>query len=442
MPASVRDTIAAIATARGRAGIAVVRISGPDSPAIAARVLGTLPPPRRAALRDFIAPDGIRIDRGLVLYFQAPGSYTGEDIVELHAHGGDAVQDMLLEAVLRAGARQARPGEFTERAFLEGRIDLAQAEAVADLIDAGSRHAARAAQATLAGEFSCRVDALVRELTALRVQLEASLDFADEDIAEIDPVRVVECVQRIEQDLLHTLQIAARGVRLRDGLRAVLLGAPNVGKSSVLNRLAGQERAIVTSVPGTTRDVIRESVAIEGASVELLDTAGIHASDDVVEQAGMARTREQARHADLLLLVEDDRVPAGPPPIEVPADADLLVIRNKVDLSGGEPGAFDGGVRVSALSGAGFAALSQAIASRAAHASGDGLFSARQRHLDALREALDCVRAASEVQRHARGAELVAEELRRAQVALGAITGAVSSDDLLGKIFTSFCIGK
>jgi len=438
----VRDTIAAIATARGRAGIGVIRISGPDSARISTRVLGKLPTARRAVLRDFKAADGAVLDHGLVLYFPAPGSYTGEDVVELHGHGGDAVLQMVLERVLDAGARLARPGEFTERAFLEGRMDLAQAEAVADLIDAGSKQAARAAQATLAGEFSRRVAALMDELTALRVQFEVGLDFADEEVAELDPVLAASSLQRLEHSVTHTLEAAVRGVRMRDGLRVVLVGEPNVGKSSVLNRLAGEERAIVTAVPGTTRDLIRESVNLDGATVELIDTAGLHASDDVVEQAGMARTLEQTRHADLLLLIEDDCAPATPLCLELDAAADVLRVRNKVDLSGGEAGGFDGGVRVSALSGAGFAALHAAIAARAARLGGDGLFTARRRHVEALGECLRCVTSARETQQCAGGTELVAEELRRAHGALGRITGAVSSDDLLGLIFASFCIGK
>lgn len=435
----MRDTIAAIATARGRAGIGVIRISGPDSARISTAVLGELPAPRRAVLRAFKAADGAVLDRGLVLYFPAPGSYTGEDVVELHGHGGDAVLQMVLERVLDAGARLARPGEFTERAFLEGRLDLAQAEAVADLIDAGSKQAARAAQATLAGEFSRRVAALMDELTALRVQLEAGLDFADEDVSELDPALAAKSLQRLEHGVTHALEAAVRGVRMRDGLRVVLVGEPNVGKSSVLNRLAGEERAIVTAVPGTTRDLIRESVSLDGATVELIDTAGLHASDDVVEQAGMARTREQARHADLLLLIEDDCAPAAPACLDLDAAADVLRVRNKIDLSGAEAGGFDGGVRVSALSGAGFEALHAAIAARAERLGGDGLFTARRRHVEALEECLCCVRSARETQG---GTELVAEELRRAHGALGRITGAVSSDDLLGLIFASFCIGK
>jgi len=419
-----------------------VRISGPESPRIATCVLGSLPPARLAVLRDFLCADGTVIDRGLALYFPAPGSYTGEDVLELHGHGGDVVQQMVLESVLLAGARLARAGEFTERAFLAGRLDLAQAEAVADLISAGSKQAVRAAQATLGGEFSRRIQTLVEELTALRVQLEASLDFADEDIAEMEPALVARALERLEERVTVTLQAAARGVRLRDGLRVVLAGAPNVGKSSVLNRLAGEERAIVTPVPGTTRDVIRETLTIGGATVELLDTAGIRHSDDVVEQAGIARAVQQMRQADLLLLIEDDSAPEPRAPMDIEPDLDRLVVRNKVDLSGRAPGVFHAGVRVSALSGAGFDALCEAIASRAAHLVGDGQFTARRRHVEALDECLQCVRAARGTQCRAGGTELVAEELRRAQLALGRITGSVSSDDLLGRIFASFCVGK
>ncbi len=436
-----RDTVAAIATARGRAGIGVIRVSGHGTRCVARAIVGSVPAPRAAALRTFRAADGSAIDRGFALFFPAPASYTGEDVLELHAHGGEAVLRMLLDRCLEAGARLAEPGEFTRRAFLEGRLDLAQAEAVADLIEAGTREAARAAQATLAGEFSRRVRALVTGLTALRAILEASLDFADEDVGEPDGARVAAELADLDGALAATLAAAERGSRLRDGVRAVLVGAPNVGKSSVLNRLAGDERAIVTPVPGTTRDVVRDTVVLDGVAVEIADTAGLRDSDDPVERAGMARTREQVRHADLVLLVVDDREPAMAAP-EVHGDGERMTVRNKIDLSGAPPGPCDGGLRVSALTGAGFDALASAIAAHGAAAVGEGGFSARRRHVEALREARVALADAAARHREGAGVELVAEELRRAQRSLGRITGEVHSDDLLGEIFATFCIGK
>jgi tRNA modification GTPase len=347
---------------------------------------------------------------------------------------------MLLESVVRAGARLARPGEFTERAFLEGRMDLAQAEAVADLIDAGSEQAALAAQATLRGEFSRRVEQVVARLTASRARLEASLDFADEELDMAGEALGAGTLDDIERALQATLGAARQGVRLRDGLRVALVGAPNVGKSSIMNRLAGEARAIVTPVPGTTRDVLREEVRIEGALVELLDTAGLHDSADEVERVGMERAREHAARADLLLLVTDVTSLAPAPLAGIAPTAKVVIVRNTVDLCD-VPAGLDGGeLRVSALTGAGFEELSALIARRASCQTGDGAFTARHRHVHALEEALQAVKRAQRQQ--GAGAELVAEELRHAQLALGRITGVVSSDDLLGEIFSTFCIGK
>lgn len=443
------DTIAAIATATAqRTGIGIVRISGPQTREIAKSLLGAVPGARQAALRDFRNQDGMILDRGLALYFAMPASYTGEDVLELHAHGGVALLRALLDCVIAAGARRARPGEFTERAFLNGRIDLLQAEAVADLIDAGSEQSARAAHATLRGEFSRRVNALTAELINLRSGLEAGLDFSEEDLGEQHLHGLARGLSTFAGNVDKVLEQATRGVRLTDGFRVVLIGAPNVGKSSVMNRLAGDERAIVTSIPGTTRDVIRDSIQLDGMAIELMDTAGLHDSDDVVEQIGMLRTMDQARSADLVLLVCDDRDAFVTIPVAtaLPTDADVLVVYNKIDLSGASSGLRSGsdevGVGVSATTGNGFDVLIAELTRRSSVSEISGEFSARQRHLDCLRAVRDHLEHAQFAIAQTHESELVAEDLRQCQIELGRITGVVTSDDLLGEIFSSFCIGK
>jgi tRNA modification GTPase len=437
------DTVAAIATATAhRAGIGIVRVSGPHTRDIAKLLFGTLPDARRAVLRDFRDGDGRIIDRGLVLFFPMPASYTGEDVLELHAHGGIAVLQALLERVIETGARRARPGEFTERAFLNGRLDLLQAEAVADLIDAGSAQAARAAQATLRGEFSQRVSKLSAALTAIRVQLEAGFDFAEEELGDQHLQTLTGDLHDLANGLDQLLEHATRGVQLRDGLRVVLVGAPNVGKSSVLNRLAGEERAIVTAVPGTTRDIIRESIRLDGTTIELMDTAGLHESADAIEKIGMAQTMDKARTADLVLLVCDDRERCAVQQDLVETDGDVLLIFNKIDLTATKPGSCCGGLALSARTGAGFEALHAELLRRSSVVDMGGEFSARQRHLDCLGEARDHLRQAMDVAAAGFEIELSAEDLRQCQIALGRITGVVTSDDLLGEIFASFCIGK
>lgn len=443
MPDGAIDTVAAIATASAHsAGIGVVRISGSRTREIAQRLFGKLPQARYAALRDFRDCDGAIIDQGLVLFFPAPGSYTGEDVVELHAHGGLAVLDLLLSAVIDLGARRARPGEFTERAFLNGRMDLLQAEAVADLIDAASSQAARAAQATLRGDFSDRIGRLTDALTSIRVHVEAGFDFSEEELGEAHTRTLLFDLRELSAAVDALFEVAARGVRLRDGLRVVLVGSPNVGKSSVLNRLAGQQRAIVTPIPGTTRDVIRENIQLDGVTIELMDTAGLHDSDDAVEKLGMARTTDSARHADLVLLLCDDSDRHAVSLQQVDTDGDVLVVRNKVDLTATKPGYYDDALAVSALTGAGFDELRFELRRRAASSSGCGEFSARQRHLDCLGEAREHLHRALEAVKAGHESELCAEDLRLCQVSLGQITGTVTSDDLLGEIFSSFCIGK
>jgi tRNA modification GTPase len=448
----LRDTIAAIATPPGAGGIGVVRLSGPAALAIGECFLGKPPRPRYAHRCVFRDAAGESIDDGLLIAFPAPHSYTGEDVVELHAHGSPQALACLLARCLELGARLARPGEYSERAYLEGKLDLAQAEAVADLIAAGSEAAARAARRSLDGEFSRAIEALAQQIIELRVWVEAAIDFPEE---EIDFLASEELAQRFATATrtLEQLRTAARRGRvLADGLHVVILGAPNVGKSSLLNALAGHERAIVTPIAGTTRDLLAERIVVDGLPLTLVDTAGLRATDDPVEREGVARAGREAARADLLLWVIDARAATAP---QTEADALLpalagiprLIVHNKLDLSGGEPRTVtrEDGVHVylSALTGAGLDQLRQAL--RAAAGLGESLegsFSAHQRHLDALARAaqhLDAARSQALV--HGRG-ELAAEDLRRAHEALGEITGPMQPDELLGEIFGRFCIGK
>jgi len=433
-----RDTIAAIATPPGRGGIGVVRVSGPRVPDIARALTGTVPQPRQATVRVFRDARGARIDEGLVLYFAAPNSYTGEAVLELHGHGGPVVVQMLLGACLEAGARLAEPGEFTRRAFLEGKMDLAQAEAVADLIDAASHEAARSAQRSLSGEFSDAVRSVSAQLNDLRALTEAMLDFPEE---EVDPLHRRDASARlgkIKAMLAAVLSRSRQGNMLREGLHVVIAGAPNVGKSSLLNRLVGAQRAIVTPIAGTTRDSLRESVDIEGVPVVFVDTAGIRLSGDEIERLGMERTRDELAQADVVLAVSE--VGKGPVPSnELPAHARRLDVLNKSDLVS-EPNQIQGGIAVSAKTGAGIDVLRRAILGIAGWSfTGESLFLARERHLQALENAsVHLAKASQRIDQ----AELFAEELRLAHGALGSITGDVSADDLLGTIFSRFCIGK
>ena len=440
-PAGDGETIAAVATAPGRGGIGIVRVSGPRVPAIVEAVLGGPIAPRRAALRAFRDARGEPIDSGLALFFPAPRSFTGEDVLELHGHGGPVVLDLLLARVLELGARTARPGEFSERAFLNGRLDLAQAEAVADLIDAASPAAARAATRSLQGAFSQEVEACAEVLTELRVYVEAALDFPDEEIDFLADPEITRRMQALEADLGALSGRAREGVRLREGLCVVLCGAPNVGKSTLLNRLSREEVAITSDQPGTTRDVLRADLSIAGVAVRLVDTAGLRDSPDPVEREGVRRAREAIAAADVVIWLLD---PAAPNPPETPpvgAGARLIRVWNKADL-GAPPPAWraPGDLCLSARTGCGVAALEAAIRDAAGEAPGEGVFLARRRHLDALRRARQAVARA----RHAleAGPELSAEELRLAQQALGEITGEVTTEALLGRIFSSFCIGK
>ncbi|WP_337243496.1 tRNA uridine-5-carboxymethylaminomethyl(34) synthesis GTPase MnmE [Luteimonas sp. gir] len=438
------DTIAAIATAPGAGGVGIVRLSGPRASEIAQALCGRILRPRHAHHVRFENDDGETLDDGIAIAFAGPASYTGEDVVELQGHGSPVVLQQVLARCRALGARLARPGEFSERAFLNGRLDLTQAEAVADLIAAGDVRAARAARRTLDGAFSTRCDALAAELLHLRVHVEAMIDFSDEPIDALGGDVVAERLDALATSLAVLLAEAEQGRRLRDGLHAVIVGPPNAGKSSLLNALAGSERAIVTEIAGTTRDLLHETVRIAGAELTLVDTAGLREAGDAIEREGIRRARAELRRADLAIIVLDARDPqVGLRAVasdiqDVPA---RLVVHNKVDLlEGAAPD--DDVVRVSARTGAGLDALRDALATQVAGpAAGEGAFTARQRHVDALRIAADAVDEARATLQ-AQTLELTAEALRVAHDAVGEITGRVLPDDLLGHIFSSFCIGK
>jgi len=437
-PGPAPDTVAAIATPAGRGAVGIVRVSGAKVPDIARRLLGQLPRPRSATLGGARDAGGELLDEGLALYFPAPHSYTGEDVLEFQGHGGATVLRSVLAACVDAGARLAEPGEFTRRAFLNGRMDLAQAEAVADLIDAASREAARSALRSLRGEFSAAVDALVAALVELRALTEAMLDFPDEEADALHRDDACARLARVRAALDEVLARSRQGSLLRSGIHVVLAGRPNVGKSSLLNRLAGEERAIVTPVAGTTRDALREPIQIEGVPLVVIDTAGLRSSTDLVERLGIERTQRELERADIVIAVFE----AGQPhaPLEaLPAGTALIDVYNKADLAPDfVPSA--GALAVSAKTGAGLDALKGAILNAAGwSATGETVFLARERHLRALQRAAEHLDAAA---REAQRWELFAEELRLAQAALAGITGEFTADDLLGEIFGRFCIGK
>ncbi|MCL4776962.1 MAG: tRNA uridine-5-carboxymethylaminomethyl(34) synthesis GTPase MnmE [Gammaproteobacteria bacterium] len=444
------DTIVARATPPGRGGIAVVRISGPAVRDLAGPLLGALPRPRYATLCGFRGADGEALDLGLALYFPAPHSFTGEDVLELHAHGGVVLADMLVARVLALGARLARPGEFTERAFLNDKLDLTQAEAIADLIDADSQAAARAAQRSLRGDFSAAVLALNEEVTELRSWVEAAIDFPDEDIDFLSDADLARRVEGVAASFQRLEEATRQGCLLREGLNVVIAGRPNAGKSSLLNALAGYDAAIVTPVPGTTRDLIREQLDIDGLPIHVVDTAGLRATTDVVEAQGVSRAQAELARADHALVVldatADDAASREALLGELPAGLSRTLVRNKIDLTGEPSGLVPGTtdlVRVSALTGAGLPELRQRLRAVAGYQpAGEGSFTARRRHLDSLRSAREHFEAACRQLREQQAGELMAEELLQVQNALAEITGEFTSDDLLGRIFSSFCIGK
>jgi len=444
------DTIAAVASAPGAGGVGVLRVSGPLAATIALALFGRAPRPRHAHYTAFRAGNGEVIDRGLLLWFPAPRSYTGEDVLELQAHGSPVVLRLLLARVLELGARHARPGEFSERAFLNGQIDLAQAEAVADLIASASETAARAAQRSLEGDFSERVRALTERVVRLRVWIESAIDFPEEEIDFLADAGLAALVDAARADSRTLLAATRRGVRLADGLHVVIVGRPNVGKSSLLNALSQSERAIVTEIAGTTRDVLRETVELDGVAVTLVDTAGLREASDAVEREGVRRARVELERADVAVLVtdrehadEDEILFNGTPPT-----AARIIVCNKIDLDGESPRVDVGDGRLciglSAHSRAGLELLVDALKTHAGAArdSDAGAFTARARHVRALEHADACINAAADILAQTRAGELAAEELRVAQHYLGEITGEYSNDDLLGEIFSTFCIGK
>ncbi|WP_068828751.1 tRNA uridine-5-carboxymethylaminomethyl(34) synthesis GTPase MnmE [Pseudomonas sp. BMS12] len=453
---TARETIAAVATAQGRGGVGIVRVSGPQARAIGISLSGLQPKPRHAHYGPWEDADGEVIDQGLLLFFPGPNSFTGEDVLELQGHGGPVVLDMLLQRCLQLGARQARPGEFSERAFLNDKLDLAQAEAIADLIEASSTQAARNALRSLQGEFSRRVHELTERLIQLRIYVEAAIDFPEEEIDFLADGHVLSQLDQVREYLSTVLREAGQGALLRDGMNVVIAGRPNAGKSSLLNALAGREAAIVTDIAGTTRDVLREHIHIDGMPLHVVDTAGLRATDDQVERIGVERALKAIGEADRVLLVVDSTAPEAADPFALwpefldsrPDPARVTLIRNKADLSGEEVSletCSDGHVTLalSAKSSAGLHLLREHLkACMGFEQTAESGFSARRRHLEALRQAqtsLEHGRAQLTLQ----GAgELLAEDLRQAQQALGEITGAFSSDDLLGRIFSSFCIGK
>ena len=441
------DTIVAIASAPGAAGIGVVRVSGPAAPSMARTLLGRTPQPRLAHFAAFHDHADELIDRGLLLYFPAPASYTGEHVLELQGHGSAVLLDQLLRRCCELGARLARPGEFTERAFLNGKLDLAQAEAIADLIAARSQAGARAALQSMEGVFSRKVEVLLGELITLRVHIEAAIDFPEEEIDFLADPAIQQQLDRVHVELTQLLREAQRGLRLNDGLRVVIIGRPNAGKSSLLNALSGSDRAIVNAAAGTTRDVLRESLNLDGIALELADTAGMRDSDDEVEREGVRRAHDELQRADVALLVTTDADYSADLAFfaTVPAGAERVVLINKIDLDHlpAHHHQSDGmhWLWASAKTGEGLDALREHLKHLAGAGSGEGVFSARRRHVLALQQVDVHLQSTASELAHGAG-ELAAEELRQAQHALGEITGSYTSDDLLGAIFGSFCIGK
>ena len=449
-----RDTIAALATPPGRAGVGIIRVSGPAAMTIAEAVLGYRPRQRHAHYGPFHNEQGRLLDEGIALYFPGPHSFTGEDVLELQGHGGPVLMDMILQSVTALGARLARPGEFSERAFLNDKLDLAQAEAIADLIESSSEQAARCAMRSLQGAFSQRVDQLVESLTQLRIYVEAAIDFPEEEIDFLADGRVASDLDSVSEKLDETLAQAHQGSLMREGMRVVIAGRPNAGKSSLLNALSGQDTAIVTSVEGTTRDVLREEIHIDGMPLHVIDTAGLRDSDDEVEKIGIERAWSEIEQADRILLLVDSATSDAVTPDAVwtgldrrlPQGIPLTLIRNKIDLSTEQPGYEDAPIpliRLSAKEGSGVDALREHLkACMGFQGESEDGFLARRRHLDALTRARELLEQ-GRVQLQDFGAgELLAEDLRQAQDTLGEITGAMTADDLLGEIFSSFCIGK
>ena len=438
------DTIVAPATPPGTGGVGIVRVSGPGVEAIARAMLGSLPEPRTATYRNFSNEAGEHIDAGIALYFPAPASFTGESVLELHGHGGPVVIGMVVDAVVELGARLAEPGEFSKRAFLNDKLDLVQAEAIADLIGSGTAQAARAALRSLSGAFSRAVEALALQVLHLRMHVEAAIDFPEEEIDFLSDATVQKRIDDCDRAFDALLAEAQQGRVLRDGFQVVIVGKPNAGKSSLLNLLSGQEAAIVTEVAGTTRDVLREQIDIDGLAVELVDTAGLRSDPDRIEAEGIRRAKAALASADAVLWIQDvTDDEQGPPREDLPAGVPVTIVHNKIDKTGDAPGIVDGDVWLSAQTGDGIDALRQRIREIAGYEGrGEGAFTARRRHVRALRRAAAHFHEGRRALEETKAGELLAEELRLSHDALGEITGACSADDLLGKIFSEFCIGK
>lgn len=442
MKTCTTSTIAAIATPPGYGGVGVVRVSGPQALSIAKQILGFDPKPRYAHFASFLDQDQSAIDAGIAIYFQAPHSFTGEDIVELQGHGGPMVLQLLLKRVYACGALPAMPGEFTQRAFLNDKIDLAQAEAIADLIHASSEQAARSAARSLQGIFSQQCHELRDRMIALRVYVEAAIDFPDEEVDFLNDGQVEQQLLALINDSEQLLAQAKQGVLLQQGMTVVIAGRPNAGKSSLLNLLAAKEVAIVTDIPGTTRDVLREWVQIDGMPLHILDTAGLRESEDIVEQHGIARARREVAQADCVLWVIDPQQPFEPNDISTPEKT--LIIRNKIDLTGHAPGqtTHEGfhAVNISAKTGAGLNDLKSLLKKRMGYDQPlEDAITARTRHVEAITRSLSSLYKGKQT---LQAGELLAEELKCAHDALGDVVGGMTSDALLGEIFSSFCIGK
>lgn len=437
------ETIAAQATAVGQAGVGIIRVSGNQAAYVAQQLLGFLPKPRYATFCPFKSKDSV-IDEGIALYFPAPNSFTGEDVLELQGHGGAVVLDMLLKAVLQCeGVRLAKPGEFSERAFLNRKMDLVQAEAIADLIHASSEQAAKSAMRSMQGEFSQKISAFRDELIDLRKFVEAAIDFPEEEIDFISEHNIQSRVEHLIEMIEQVEQTAKQGVLLQEGINVVIAGKPNVGKSSLLNRLSGTESAIVTDIAGTTRDILRERIHIDGMPLHIIDTAGLRETDDIVEQEGVRRARAAIEKADLLLLVLDATQENDLSAIisEFPKSIPLLIINNKIDLLNSAPKT--PAINLSVKTGAGIEELKVALKKQVGfNQQQEGVFIARRRHLEALSRALEALGYGLCELSINRAGELLAENLRDAQQALNEITGDFTSDDLLGEIFSNFCIGK
>ena len=453
---NTQDSIAAIATPAGRGGIGVIRVSGNAAKKIALAMLGKIPAARQAEYLPFLDGQAQVVDQGIALFFPKPHSFTGEDVLELQGHGGPIILDMLLQEILRQGVRLAQPGEFSQRAFLNDKIDLVQAEAIADLIDASSKQAARCAVQTLQGGFSDRIDQLVEDTIALRIFIEAAIDFPEEEIDFLEDASLCHRIQNLVNQLSDIEAGAQQGSLLREGLRLVIAGKPNAGKSSLLNRLADRESAIVTPIPGTTRDVLREHIQIAGLPIHLLDTAGLRETHDLVEQEGVRRAWREMETADRILLLIDAVTGIGEEEIailhQLNPTTPLTILRNKIDLNQQAPGRDKDYfyqqrridvLNISAKTGDGIEVLRSYLLETAGYQQQtEGSFLARRRHLDALHRAKISMNAAQQELLHGKQGELMAEQLRRVQECLSEITGSFTSDDLLGKIFSSFCIGK